>query len=105
MLTIRLDIFKNEYVPDKYFESVNKDITVEDFIRKFHIPKIQAELKNRTVINRVGHFENNIIPFLGNIKLRSLNTQKMEQWGSRIDQEGPCKVHTGKSIQNVPRRP
>ena len=91
MLTIRLDIFKNEYVPDKYFESVNKDITVEDFIRKFHIPKIQAELKNRTVINRVGHFENNIIPFLGNIKLRSLNTQKMEQWVAELTRKGLAK--------------
>lgn len=91
MLQIRLDIFKGDYIPSKYFQLQNKDITLENFYIQFHQKKKKTEVKNRTYKNLNSVFINYIIPEIGNLKLRSIDISVLEKYFLHLTELGLAK--------------
>lgn len=77
-LQIRLDIFSGNYEPARYFEKLQKDITLETFWTNHHLPLMKKTLKLRTTKNRISVFTKHILPVLGKVKLRALDSDKLE---------------------------
>ena len=67
MLQIRMDIYKGQYQPDKYFSPLQKDMTLKTFWTNHYIQKIQRSLKARTVKNKQSFMANHCLPELGDV--------------------------------------
>ena len=92
MLAIRLDIFKGDYQPGKYFNTVNKDITLKTYIRDIMLPKKKVEFKETTYRTRESECRNHIIPALGTVKLRAITVAKLEEFIATLAAKGLHRV-------------
>ena len=92
MLAIRLDIFKGDYLPGKYFNTVNKDITLKSYINNIMLPKKKIEFKETTYVIRESECRNHIIPALGPVKLRAITVAKIEEFIATLAAKGLHRV-------------
>ena len=88
MLQIRMDIYKGQYQPDKYFSPLQKDMTLKTFWTNHYIQKIQRSLKARTVKNKQSFMVNHCLPELGDVKIRSINSNKLNSFFNTLSQKG-----------------
>ena len=88
MTRIRIDIYAGDYAPNKYFSTMEEDMSVRKFWVECHLPKLKATLKESTIYIRTKALDKHFFSKLGNTKLRALDTNRMNRYFSFLTAGG-----------------
>jgi len=88
MTRVRIDIFAGDYAPNKYFSMMEEDMTTRRFWDAFHMPKLKATIKESTIYTRRSALEKHFLSKLGHIKIRALDTNRMNRFFSHLTATG-----------------
>ena len=82
LTAIRMDIFKGNYSPDKYFSTFGGDMTFGSFYENEYLRRVENKIKPATLYTRKSCINFHILPVFKDFKLRAIDSKRIKTFFS-----------------------